>query len=258
MSINDYSIHYKNKELSIFLELTTYCNAGCPQCHRTDRNGISKAKWLPLKHWTLEQVKNVFNPRTLESIELIELCGTWGDPIMNKDVYSIIQYMIENSNANILINTNGSIRNPKWWGSLGEISNGRITVMWAIDGSTQDIHNFYRQNTNLELILENMKAFTGAGGKSEIFTIVFKHNQTDLYDIAMLGKQNGAKAITFVQSNRFRPGETKYYFTDPTGKEYFLEETTLENNRSFYWTSLSLYDENSIKRIKEESIKGKL
>ena len=31
---------YKN--LHVFLDVSTYCNAGCPQCHRTNPEGLGK------------------------------------------------------------------------------------------------------------------------------------------------------------------------------------------------------------------------
>ena len=35
------------KGIILNLDLTTRCNAGCPQCHRTDLNGLSKQVRLP-------------------------------------------------------------------------------------------------------------------------------------------------------------------------------------------------------------------
>ena len=50
---------YKLKKLDVFLEISTFCNAGCPQCHRTNPDGLDKADWLPLVNWNIEQFKKV-------------------------------------------------------------------------------------------------------------------------------------------------------------------------------------------------------
>ena len=49
---------YKIKRLKPMVDLSTYCNAACPQCHRTDQEDISKKNyWLPLVQWSLETFK---------------------------------------------------------------------------------------------------------------------------------------------------------------------------------------------------------
>lgn len=249
--IENYNTQYEKKKLGMWLDLTTYCNAKCPQCHRTNADGLEKADWLPLIQWSFEEFKNMFPPKTLEHINHFDICGTWGDPIMNKDIFKIVEYIIENSSAHVLINTNGSFRNPDWWWDLGLLGGKRITVMWAVEGVTQEQHSLYRQDTSLESVLENMESFSLAGGLTQVFTVTFKHNEKDLYNIATLVKECGAEDIFFVQSNRFYENN-KFKFIDKSGMEKFLEKTTLENS-DFYWNTLHLYNEEHMKRIYDES-----
>lgn len=49
-------------------------------------------------------------PKGHASISGFYFCGTWGDPMMAKDIYEITEYVLENSNAGISINTNGGMR----------------------------------------------------------------------------------------------------------------------------------------------------
>ena len=249
--IENYDTQYKNKTLGMWLDLSTYCNAKCPQCHRTNANGLEKTDWLPLIQWSFAEFKNMFPITTLKHINHFDICGTWGDPIMNKDIFKIVKYIMENSTANVLINTNGSFRNADWWWDLGLLGGKRITVMWAVEGITQEQHSMYRQDTSLELVLENMESFSLAGGLSQVFTVTFKHNEKDLYNIATLVKEHGAEDIFFVQSNRFYQNN-KFKFIDKTGMEKLLEKTTLENS-DFYWTTLHLYNDEHMKRIYDES-----
>jgi len=37
----DYKTLYDTDQISMWLDLSTYCNAACPQCHRTDANGLA-------------------------------------------------------------------------------------------------------------------------------------------------------------------------------------------------------------------------
>ena len=251
--IENYNTQYEKKKLGMWLDLSTYCNARCPQCHRTNANGLDKIDWLPLTQWTFDEFKKMFPKKTLQHINHFDICGTWGDPIMNKDIFQIVKYIMDYSSAEILINTNGSFRNPDWWWELGLLGKGRIIVMWAIEGITQEQHSLYRQDTSLELILENMETFSLAGGYSQVFTVTFKHNENDLYNIAMMVKEHGAKDIFYVQSNRFYENQ-QFKFIDKSGMEKVLEKTTRENS-DFYWKTLHLYDEEHLRIIHEESTK---
>jgi len=252
-TIENYDVQYEKKTLGLWLDLSTYCNAKCPQCHRTNADGLEKADWLPLVQWSLAEFKNMFPKKTLEHINHFDICGTWGDPIMNKDIFEIVKYIIENSTAEIVINTNGSFRNSDWWWNLGVCGGNRLKVMWAIEGITQEQHSLYRQNTNLELVLENMEIFSCAGGVSEVFTVTFKHNEADLHNIAKLVESRGASGIFFVQSNRFYENN-KFQFIDKTGIKKYLEKSTIENS-DFYWKLWALSEETTMKAIHEEAKK---
>lgn len=252
-SVENYNVQYDKKILGVWLDLSTYCNAKCPQCHRTDPDGLEKMDWLPLVQWSLEEFKIMFPPDTLKHIHHFDMCGTWGDPIMNKDIFEIVEYIMKNSTSTVLINTNGSFRNDDWWWRFGLLGKNRITVMWAIEGVTQEQHSLYRQNTNLDLILENMESFTLAGGVSHIFTVTFKHNENSIYEIAEMVRDKGATDIMFVQSNRFYEN-SKFKFIDKSGMEKMVEKTTRDNT-DFYWKTWHLNDENHMRIIHGESTK---
>ncbi len=212
--------------LKTFIDISTYCNAGCPKCHRTDVNGLGKIDWLPLVQWDLETFKNAYkledNPYLYD---VFEICGTWGDPLMNKDLMPIVKYIIDNSKAKIIIDTNGSIRDEEWWWNLGCIGGRRLTVVFAIDGTTQEMHAHYRRNTDLKKILNNLKSLSSTMARASVHTIVFKHNEDHLDDIAEMSKKYGAKQINYTPSNRAFDVDDKFKFTDSKGIKQFLEKS---------------------------------
>lgn len=249
----DYKTLYDNNQISMWLDLSTHCNAACPQCHRTDPNGLGKASWLPVVQWSYEEFVNMFSAETMSHIDRFDICGTWGDPMMNKDIWKIVEHIIKSSNCKILINTNGSIRNEEWWWNLGVLTGKRLTVVWAIDGYTQEQHAVYRKETELDKVLLNMEAFTSAGGRSEVFTVVFKHNQNDLHKIAKLAKDYGAELMFLVKSNRFYgDSHFKFKYFDKNGQEKFLERSSLPDKDALYWKPIYLND-NNIKWIEDET-----
>ena len=214
---------YKLRRINAWVDLTTYCNAACPQCHRTNPNGLGKVDWLPLTQWSLEDFKKAFPIKTLIHIKNFNFCGTWGDPIMNKDILEICEYIIKSSRCFVYINTNGSFRDEFWWEHLGYIIKDRGRLVFDIDGTTQEMHSHYRQKTDLNKILKNIKAYSQFGD-IDVFTIIYKHNEDYLKDISKM-----VNDITPVKEHYFIPSDRAHHIDKfkfiKNGKEEFLEHS---------------------------------
>jgi molybdenum cofactor biosynthesis enzyme MoaA len=226
MTMNKYDRNAVRKYVA-WIDLCTYCNAGCPQCHRTNPNGLDKVDWLPLTQWSIDEFKRCFTPKDMLKIRKFEICGTWGDPMMCKDIYKIIEYIVNESTAFMHINTNGSIRDEDFWWKLGVLAKNRLEVYFDIEGINQEMHSKYRQKTDFEKLKENIQAYTATGAKANAHIIVFKHNEDYLYDILhMIDNELGIKGDVIIQaSNRFHQ-EGKQTFIDQTGNEVTIEEVT--------------------------------
>ena len=59
--------------LRIMVDVTTRCNAGCPQCHRTDLNGLKAKSWLPDITWNLEQFMTAYSLKFKNTIWVMAL-----------------------------------------------------------------------------------------------------------------------------------------------------------------------------------------
>jgi|TARA_B100000085_G_scaffold177625_1_gene161910 MoaA/NifB/PqqE/SkfB family radical SAM enzyme len=212
---------YDSHKLTIFVDISTYCNAGCPQCHRTDfeNGGLRKVGWLPLIRWSLQEFKEAYDPELIRRTDGWEICGTWGDPIMCKEMYEIAEYILTiNPRTELTIDTNGSVRPLSWWKKFGELSSlcvdkGIIRCDFAVEGINQEMHAHYRRLTDLSKVLANMKAFTDAGGKAKGFCVVHRHNQDYLQEIMDLCQAHGAMTVDYVENNRFYDGPS-FEFTN--------------------------------------------
>lgn len=219
---------YNNQELTLDVELTTYCNAKCPQCSRTnEKNNLEKKDWLPLIQVSIEKFKKWFSPSDLNNIQNMHFSGTYGDPGMCKDLYEIVEYIINESSCTVSINTNGSMRDELFWWKIGSIGNNRLKVIFDVDGINQEMHSFYRRNTNLQKVLENMQAVldTPAAKHVTVLTVLFKHNQNYLEEIQEMCKNLGVKNFDYVEGNNFQNGN-QYPFYDENGKKEILEQIT--------------------------------
>ena len=221
--------HYNNGKLTLDIELTTNCNARCPQCSRTDHNNnVQKFPWLKLQQVSLKQFKTWFSPKDFLHIQNIHFSGTYGDPGMCKDLKDIVQYIIENGTTTVSINTNGGIRDTDFWFDIGAIGQKRLRIIFDIDGINQEMHSFYRRGVDLNKVLENMEAASMTPAKIDVLTVLFKHNQDYLEQIEELGRKHGATGFDSVEGNNFKDGP-RYRFIDEEGNEQFLEQVTRDD-----------------------------
>ena len=217
---------YRMSGLVAWVDLSTYCNAGCPQCHRTNTNGLDKVDWLPLTQWSLDQFKKAFPIEDLSKYVRFEICGTWGDPVMCKDIYNICEYIINNSDSHIQMNTNGGMRDEEFWWNLGILGRGRMQVIFDVEGITQEMHSHYRRKVDFEKLKSHIECFTAAGGDAFAHVIVFKHNEDYIDKILdMCYNELGMRDHMCQPSNRFHKSGIQK-FIDENGNEAILEEAT--------------------------------
>lgn len=239
---------WTEQNLKLTLDVTTHCNAKCPQCSRTNPNGLDKVDWLPLVHVTNDKFKVLLTYTDLNLVSHIDMCPTWGDPIMNPDIDKILSYIFEcNPNISVSIDTNGSMRNEDWWWNLGvKFRKSRLNIRFAIDGCTEDMHQKYRRNTNLNKVLSNLQSFTLANGMATSKSVLFKHNADYFEDIKKLALAHGSFNHSYTISNRFYTENlNKFKFNYQNNEEYLESATPINSN----FTSLEEYKK-SIKQKK--------
>lgn len=193
-------IYYFKDIKSVHLEVTTKCNANCPMC---DRNIFGVVRpGLQITELTLNDCKKIFLPTFLKQLALISMCGVYGDPILAKDLLKIIEYIrSNNSELEIDIYTNGSIRSVPWWKKLAQvIGNGK--VIFGIDG-LEDTNHIYRRGTKFSAIINNAKAFIQEGGRAQWDFIVFKHNEHQVKQAKRLSENLGFETFQIKRTSRF-------------------------------------------------------
>tara|TARA_E500000318_G_scaffold88501_1_gene85785 strand:+ start:669 stop:1754 length:1086 start_codon:yes stop_codon:yes gene_type:complete len=219
---------YQKKKLGLDIELTTNCNARCPQCSRTDQHNYLKRKeWLPIKQVSLKEFQNWF-PKSehLNSITNFHFSGTYGDPGMCKDLKYIVEYIISNTDTTtISINTNGSMRDEEFWFEIGVLGGKRLKIIFDVDGIDQEMHSFYRRGTNLKKILSNIETACQTMANIAVLTVVFQHNEDYVEEIQDMCRKLGVTEFDVVEGNNFEHGPT-YSFIDEKGNQQELKQIT--------------------------------
>lgn len=185
----------------IEVELTNRCNAQCPSCSRTDFDGKA-LRSLPLNDISLATFKKILPNKWLRGRE-IKLCGVFGDPMVANDILPIIEYIMEND-AHLTINTNGGMRDVRFWQTLGHLLakySNKHQLIFSIDGLA-DTNHIYRRNVSWPKLLENAKAFIGAGGCAHWDFLVFSHNEHQVEEVRHLSHELGFRKFTLKKTTR--------------------------------------------------------
>jgi MoaA/NifB/PqqE/SkfB family radical SAM enzyme len=180
----------------LLIELSTYCNAGCPHCARFDSDGNLHPD-LTLGHLDIESIQSNLQLDQLVNLKIVRLEGDKGDPIMHPKIEKIIDFFSQApSSPEIQIVTNGSIRSPAWWKSLAEKKHPRLKVTFSIDG-LEDTNHLYRVGLNFNKIIDNATSFINAGGNAVWKFLLFRHNEHQLNEVITLSKQLGFSEIDY-------------------------------------------------------------
>ena len=190
-------IEYKDIR-SVHLEISTRCNAACPDCPRNFR-GVDILDTYPLCDMKLEQAKKIFPVEFIEQLDSLLINGNYGDFVTANDGLEIVEYFINaNPNIKIEISTNGSAR-PNIWAKLGKLK--QVKIDFRIEGLA-DTHHLYRQNTNWQFIIDNATKFIQAGGHATWAMIKFDHNQHQIDECRQLSQQLGFTNFWVVDAGR--------------------------------------------------------
>jgi len=217
----------RRQALTVDVAITNLCNAKCPQCQRTDINGLGTVKSLPLTTWSLDDFKKRFTTNTLKDISEVSFCGTWGDPLMAKDIEPIVHYIMDSSRANVLITTNGSIRTEKFYWDLGVYCGRRLSMVIDVDGINEEMHTKYRRGTSLKKSLDALQSLASTKAIPLSQSIIFKHNEDYKDQIEELALSNGSHNHEHCYSDRFdSPDGNRWHFVNEKGQKEFLEKST--------------------------------
>lgn len=171
--------------------LTTYCQAKCRSCARTNPDTGEKADWLELRHMDL----NVFRT-TLEATKMdihgVQFCGEFGDPMMHPDIEKFIDVGLEYA-ENVQINTNGGLRSADWYQRMAKKHPRTLYIKWGIDGTDAETNSKYREGVDWNRAMSNMRSWFGAGGQGSWHFLVFDWNWHQIPTVRQIADELGCQ-----------------------------------------------------------------
>lgn len=165
---------------------TTYCNANCPLCQRTDKVTGKKKENLPLIHYDIEkfyQVCDMFH----SEIKAVHFCGDYGDPFMHPYIEDAMDYVILKKELMVVVDTNGGIRDTEFYQRLAEKYYGKLVINFSIDGFDQATNEMYRIGVDFEKAKANCTAFAKHNiwpGNCNWQMLIFNYNYHQIDEVA--------------------------------------------------------------------------
>ena len=174
--------------------LTTYCQAKCRTCARTNRETGETADWLELKHMDFEVYKSVLeNNKAFADMSKTRLnfCGEFGDPMMHPEIEKFIEYTSNTGLEWLVVNTNGGLRKPEWYHKMADFQNVRIE--WGIDGTDHDTNWKYREGVNWQRAMDNMTAWFANDGCGHWAFLLFEWNWHQIPEAIKMAEDIGTR-----------------------------------------------------------------
>ena len=186
----------------LHIEPTTVCQAACPQCAREDLESYDDTKHRT--ELSLAAIQQLIPENVVANLDKMFMCGNFGDPAAAKECLEIYQWFREvNPQITLGMNTNGALKNAKWWHRLGKLfCNPKDYVVFSIDG-LEDTNHIYRRNVSWKKLIENAQAFIDAGGSAHWDMLIFEHNEHQIDLCEQLAKQIGFRWFRCKVSKRF-------------------------------------------------------
>lgn len=188
-----------NKPIHAIFEMTNACNLRCPLCNT---GGLQQHFRHIDKGLMRFAVFKAGIDKLSPQIQTV-LLYTWGEPLLNKELYRCIEYAYHQG-VDTVISSNMMLYDEK----LGEklIHSGLTKMIVSCDGLTQESYERYRRGGDLNTVTENVenllalrRRHSSVYPKVEMQFIVFQHNEHEMADYRRFWEMKGVDAVNFIR-----------------------------------------------------------
>lgn len=195
----------KKPNLKVLLQVTERCNLSCKHCfNSSDSLGID---------YSFSDINEKIIPK-LKKANVTRVTLTGGEPMMNPEIYKIIESFIENK-MHVTLCTNGLLFNENQIKYLANLGNIHINV--SLDGFSYESHGTFRGIKNVNhynKILDNI-TFMGKEGilNGVLCSPNTFSNDTEYLELCKFAKINKASYILFNPLSKFGRGNKTQNFS---------------------------------------------
>lgn len=139
--------------LYLLIEPTSICNLRCVMCFQTDKTFSSEKSFMG--RMNLDLFKKIIDQAHAGGTKAITLASR-GDPTLNKDLDSMLQYM-KGKFLEVKLNTNGILLTEELSRSI--LANEVTDLVFSIDSYERDNYEKIRRKAKFDKVVNNIKSF---------------------------------------------------------------------------------------------------
>ena len=177
------------------IDICNVCNLRCPTCPTGNQKIARKQDML-----SLEQYKEIFNK--VKKHALVVSIYNHGEPFLNPDFFSIIQYTRGNG---VGTNASSNLCWPQPVDVRQIVKSGLDYLTVSLDGVTQESYEKFRVLGDIDQVFDNLKALIAAKKELNSKTpfiewqfIVFKHTEHEMEKARVLAEEIGVDLLRFI------------------------------------------------------------
>lgn len=152
--------HYPRQKITsdfpivLCIEPTSICNLRCTMCFQSDAS-FTKDKSMQ-GMMSFELFKKVIDEAKQYDLASIVLASR-GEPLMNKDIYKMIQYAKDNGVLDVKLNTNATFLSEEAACKL--IESGLDNLVFSIDSAMKEEYEQIRVGAKFDKVVANIRRF---------------------------------------------------------------------------------------------------
>lgn len=196
----------------VYLNMTEVCNLRCIYCFTEERQESQRRLTFADYEKIITGIREI-NPSA-------EIMFTGGEPLLSRLTLPVARFA-RGKGFHCKLMTNGTLIDAK---NIEDILEAFDSVRISIDGSNEEIHEFYRGKGTYQKTYDAINALIAKGADVALAMVVTKHNRSD---VSSMAKKWGSR-LTF--QPLFPLGEGKLHQDlYMSGDEYFKALTDGEN-----------------------------
>ena len=208
------------------IEPSAVCNLNCAFCPVT--TGLKR----PTGHMGPATFERIINE--VGDYLLLILLWDWGEPFLNPSIYEMIAYA-KTRKIKIVSSTNGHVFSR---GNHAErlVQSGLDSIIFAVDGISQDTYKKYRRNGDLGKVTAGIKKVVAAkeafGSETPLINLRFipmRHNEHEIPKLKEFARSLGVNALSLKTLNPYEQGEC--HSTQASGKEFVPQDSRYQRFR---------------------------
>ncbi|MGY1984091.1 radical SAM protein [Nocardia gipuzkoensis] len=191
-------VYNKSEVTGIHLEITNACNMTCTHCY------VSSGKKLP-GELTLAQIYKTIDMLPPFSGKRIAISG--GEPVVRKDLLSIVEYAARDCGHAVDLYTNGWKFPDKVAQRLSELNRelgGVIRLQLSLEGADSETNDAVRGKGSFDQALKSLEVFrrNELNRSVTIFVCITKHNIGHIDSLIELAEKFDVSMLVFSQWQR--------------------------------------------------------